>query len=94
VATVLLHFAAGALGALAVFLVFLRLSGATSFSPPFGVVVIGIACATLAHLLSPWATPAIILIYAVTSAAEFRQDRKARKAARGSASSGENPGAS
>ena len=45
-ATVLLHFAAGALGALAVFLVFLRLSGATSFSPPFGVVVIGIAGGT------------------------------------------------
>jgi CHASE2 domain-containing sensor protein len=81
-ATVILHFVAGTLGGLAVFLVFTRLSGVTSFSAPFGVIVIGVACAALAHFLSPWATPAIIVIYAVASAMEFLQEQKARKKTR------------
>lgn len=76
--TMFLHFIAGSFGALVVFLVFTRLSGATRFSAPFGVIFIGIACASLAHFLSPWATLAIITIYAVFSAGELYQDRKAR----------------
>jgi hypothetical protein len=75
-----LHFIAGSFGALIVFLVFTRLSGTTRFSAPFGVIFIGIACASLAHFLSPWATLAIVAIYALFSAGELYQDIKARKA--------------
>lgn len=78
--TVLLHLVAGSLGALVVFLVFTRLSGVGSFSMPFGVFFVGIACASLAHFLSPWATPVILVIYALTSASELYQERQARKA--------------
>ncbi len=78
--TVLLHFLAGSLGSLIVFLAFTRLSGTIGFSAPFGVVFIGVACASLAHFLSPWATPAVIVLYAVSSAGELRRERKVRKA--------------
>lgn len=78
--TVLLHFIAGSFGGLVVILAFTRLSGATSFSAPFGVIFVGLACASLAHFLSPWATPAIIVIYALVGAGELHQERKARKA--------------
>lgn len=77
--TVLFHFAAGTLGSLAVFLVFTRISGTRSFSAPFGVVFIGIVCASMAHYLSPWATPAIVTLYGLVSAGEFLQERKAWK---------------
>lgn len=76
--TVLLHFLAGSLGSLVVFLAFTRLLGAAGFSAPFGVVFVGIACASLAHFLSPWATPAVLALYAVASAGEHYQERKAR----------------
>ncbi len=74
--TVLLHFLAGTLGTLAVFLVFARLSAATGFSAPFGLIFVGLACAALAHVLSPWTTPAIILLYAIASALEFVRDQR------------------
>lgn len=74
-ATVFLHFVAGTLGSLAVFLAFIRLSGTRGFSAPFGVIFIGIACAALAHFVSVWATPAVIAAYALFSAIEFRQGR-------------------
>ncbi len=77
--TVILHFFAGALGSLAIFLLFVRLSGAGSFSAPFGLVFIGIACAALAHYVSPWATPAIIVAYALQSAVELRRERKQQR---------------
>lgn len=77
--TVLLHFIAGSFGALVVFLVFTRLAGVTRFSAPFGLIVVGIVCASLAHVLSPWATPAILVIYALVSASELYQERKDRK---------------
>lgn len=77
--TVFLHFVAGTLGSLAVFLAFFRLSGASSFSAPFGVVFIGIACASLAHFVSPWATPTVLTAYALVSAVEYWQESKARK---------------
>jgi uncharacterized membrane protein YjjP (DUF1212 family) len=76
---VFLHFAVGALGSLAVFLVLTRLSGLSRFSAPFGVVFIGIACASLAHFVSPWATPVVIAIYALIDISEVLQDRKAKK---------------
>jgi ABC-type uncharacterized transport system permease subunit len=79
-ATVLLHFIAGSFGGLLVFLVFTRLSDVTRFSVPFGVIFVGIACAALAHFLSPWATPTIMVLYALASAGELYQERKARKA--------------
>jgi hypothetical protein len=78
--TVFIHFVAGTLGSLAVFLAFIRLSGARGFSAPFGVIFIGIACASLAHFVSPWATPAVIAAYALVSATEFWHDSKAQKA--------------
>ena len=77
--TIFLHFVAGTLGSLAVFLVFTRLSGARGFSAPFGVVFIGVACAALAHFISPWVTPAVVTVYALVSVSELLQERKARK---------------
>jgi uncharacterized membrane protein YjjP (DUF1212 family) len=77
--TVVLHFAVGAVGSLAVFLVLTRLSGVRRFSAPFGVVFIGIACASLAHFVSPWATPVVIAIYALIGISEVLQDRKAKQ---------------
>ena len=77
--TVLLHFLAGSLGSLIVFVACARLSGEAGFSAPFGVVFVGIACASLAHFLSPWATPAVLVLYAVASAGELYQECKARR---------------
>lgn len=75
----LAHFAVGTLGALAVFLLLARLSGETSFSAPFGLIFVGIACAGLAHFLSPWATPAVLLLYALTALSEARQKRRMKR---------------
>ncbi len=79
-ANALIHFAAGIFGSLFVFLIFTRLSGVKSFSMPFGLIFVGIACASLAQF-SPWATPAVLLLYALVSAHEFQQDRASAKAA-------------
>ncbi len=79
-----LHFVASAAGALVLFLLFTKLSGAKRFSAPFGVVFVGVACAGLAHFLSPWATPAILALYAVAGVCELRRDRgTARRAQSG-----------
>jgi hypothetical protein len=83
VVSAMIHFAAGTLGSLCIFLVFAWLSGAKRFSMPFGVVIVGVACAALAHFASPWATAAVLLLYALVSAHEFQQDRAAAKAASG-----------
>lgn len=76
--TVILHFIAGTLGSLAVFLLVAYLSGERRFSAPFGVIFIGVACGAMAHFLSPWATPVIVTIYGVGCAGEWTQARKAR----------------
>jgi hypothetical protein len=73
--TLLFHFAAGTLGSLAVFLVFIRLSGTRSFSAPFGIYFIRIACAALAHFISPWVTPIIVAAHLSVSVGEFAQAR-------------------
>ncbi len=77
----LIHFAVGTAGAFVVFLVFERLAGVTRFSMPFGLFFVGVACASGSHYVSPWATPAILLLYTLVSASEFQQDRAAAKAA-------------
>lgn len=84
-ASVLLHFLVGTAGALTAFLVLTRISGNTSFSTPFGVIFVGIACAALAHFMSPWATPVILLLYVLAGVNEHVQDQKTLKAARKSA---------
>jgi hypothetical protein len=73
------HFAVGTLGSLCVSLVFYKLSGVERFSMPFGIIIIGISCASLAHFVSPWATPAVLLLYALVSTHEYQQDRVAAK---------------
>ena len=78
---VLLHFLLGTLGALLLCVLFARLAGEASFSLPTGCIVVGIACATLAHFLSPWATPAILTLYAIASLHELRQELAARDVA-------------
>lgn len=77
----LIHFAAGTLGAFVVFIVFERLAGVTRFSMPFGLVFVGVACASGSHYVSPWATPAILLLYTLGTANEFQRDRAAQTAA-------------
>ena len=73
--TVALHFAIGTAASLVLFLIFTRLSGTRSFSAPFFVMFIGIACASLAHFVSPWATPIVLLVYLVSCINELRLDR-------------------
>jgi hypothetical protein len=73
--TVLFHFLAGTLGSLVIFLLFVRLSGARSFSAPFGVFVVGVACAVMAHFISPWATPVIVAGYFLVSLGEYVRER-------------------
>lgn len=74
-----LHFLAGTLGCLLVFVIQARLSGIKAFSAPFGLVFIGIACAALAHFVSQWATPAIVFLYAISVVAETVRDRRASR---------------
>jgi hypothetical protein len=78
----MIHFTIGLLGSLFIFLVFTRLSGVRRFSMPTVVVLVGINCALLAHFVSPWATPAILVLYAGVSAHEFQQDRAAAQRGR------------
>jgi hypothetical protein len=82
VSTVLLHFVIGSIGALLVYVTCVRISGARRFSAPFGVVFVGIACAALAHFLSPWATLVVLLLHAAAGLREALGDR--RTASRGS----------
>jgi len=73
------HFFIGLLGSLLIFWLFYRLSGAQSTSAPFGLVLLGIACGTLAVQVSPWLTPAILALYAAASANELRVERRLRR---------------
>jgi len=82
----LIHFAIGVSGALLLLLLFTKLSGEQRFSFPSAVIIVGISCATLAHFLSPWATPVILILYAVASINELQQVSAARKAMRHEAS--------
>ncbi len=76
----LVHFSVGALGALALLLLAARLSGERSSSLPAGPIVVGIACAALAHFFSPWATPFVLALCAAATASELRRDRADREA--------------
>lgn len=80
-AAAFLHFVAGTTGSLLVFLAFARLAGIRSFSAPFGMVFIGVICASLAHFVSPWATPAVIAVYGVFSGLDAWRERKASRVA-------------
>jgi hypothetical protein len=62
-----LHFCLGLLGSGTIFLFFFQRSAAESTSAPFGLVFLAIACGILAVYLSPWATPAVVLAYAVAN---------------------------
>ncbi|MBK9670641.1 MAG: hypothetical protein IPO74_12325 [Thermomonas sp.] len=73
---VFLHFIAATITCLLVFVAGNRIAGTQQFSAPFGVVFIGVACAALAHFLSPWATPAIVLLYALSVLGEAIRDRR------------------
>ncbi len=73
---VLLHGLLGTLAAGLIGWIFSRLAGESPFSAAFGAVVIGITCAVLAHFLSPWATPGVLMIYAVFSVFELWRDRR------------------
>jgi len=42
---------------------------------PFGVIFVGIACAALAHFVSPWATPVIVASYFLVSLGEYVRER-------------------
>ncbi|MBF0390603.1 MAG: hypothetical protein HQK71_10935 [Desulfamplus sp.] len=76
------HFAIGTIGSLLIFLLFSRISGEQSFSFPSVVILIGFFCSTMAHFLSPFATPVILILYAITSFNELRQYRAALNAMR------------
>lgn len=83
----LLHAFFGLVGSLVIFLVFFRLSAAESTSAPFGLVFFGLACGILATYVSPWATPAALLVYAAVSLKEWREERRCART--GSASESE-----
>ena len=73
------HFFIGLSGSLAIFAVFFRLSAAETTSVPFGLVFFGLACGVLGVYVSPWATPAALLVYAAMSLKEHLEERRDRK---------------
>ena len=75
-ATPFVHFVLGSVGSLLLFLLLARLSGVKGFSFPSASIVVGIACASMAHFLSPWATPVILALYAISSLYELRQENR------------------
>lgn len=79
--TVFWHFMAGTGDTLPLFLIFLRLSGAKSGSVPLSVIFMGITCASLAHFLSPWATPIVLLLFLFSCINKLRLDHAATKEA-------------
>ena len=78
--SLIVHFLAGAAGALAIFLVAARITGTRRFSFPSAIVLVGFFCAVASHFASPWATPAILALYALATAGETRAELAARKA--------------
>lgn len=68
--TALVHFLIGTFGSLAISLWAEWISGVQRFSAPFGVVFIGITCASLAVYLSPWSTAAVLVLYAAVARQE------------------------
>lgn len=77
---VLIHFGLGALVVLAMDYGRARLCGQAGGSLSAAPLVIGLACAALAHFLSPWATPVVLLLYAGVSVNEWLQERRDQKA--------------
>jgi hypothetical protein len=75
VTNALIHFAIGFLGALIIFITYNRLAGIERFSLPIAPIVIGIACAAFARFFTPWATPAVLFLYALGSYSDLRRDR-------------------
>lgn len=71
-----LHFLTGLIGGAVIFAIFFRISAAKSTSAPFGLVLLAVACGCLAVYVSPWATPAILLVYAGASLREHIEERR------------------
>jgi hypothetical protein len=71
----------GACGALGIFLVAARITRTERFSFPSAVLLVGLLCAAASHFVSPWATPAILVLYAIATAGETRAELAAKKAA-------------
>jgi hypothetical protein len=78
--SLLVHFLIGAMGALAIFLVAARVTRTESFSFPSAAVLVAFFCAVASHFATPWATPAILLLYAIATASETRAEIAARRA--------------
>jgi hypothetical protein len=69
------HFVIGFTTALAMALIYARLSGeSNSTGIPFGLIS-GIICATLATFASPWLTPLVLLVLGAASHHEYRATR-------------------
>ncbi len=71
------HFAIGTIGSLLIFLLFSKISGEQSFSFPSVIILIGFFCFTMSHFLSPFATPVILILYAIVSFNELMQHQAA-----------------
>jgi len=59
-----------------VFWIFFRLSGGGSTSMPFGLIFVALTSAVLSIQLSPWATPAVLALYAGFSLKEYLEDKR------------------
>ncbi|MEA3456841.1 MAG: hypothetical protein U9R26_10050 [Campylobacterota bacterium] len=69
------NFLIGTIGSLAIFLLMTRLDDEESFSAPFFIVVIGMACAALSILFGYLSTWIILGIYAISSIVEMRRSQ-------------------
>lgn len=76
--TFLIHAFIGFVVALAVFLLAARITGEQRFSLPTAPVLVGFVCGVAAHMLSGWATPVILVLYAAAALNEARQMRQAQ----------------
>ncbi len=66
----LLHFVVGTVGSLVIYLLLVLVWRRQRFSLPVQVVLIGIICASLSHYLTPWATPVVLVLYAILAIRE------------------------
>ena len=69
----LLHFLIGSLGTLLVTSWAAHKAAESNGSAPAAALVVGVACASLAHFLSPWATPVVLGLVSASTIKELRQ---------------------
>ncbi len=73
---VLVHFLVGAVGGFLISAWAAHKTAESNGSAPAAGMVTGLTCASLAHFLSPWATPVVLSLVVLASIYEARLSRR------------------